>query len=784
MNRYERLFGHMYSRVVEDLSKIDSHAPDNIVVASVLLFKSFNETLYYIGTHENPLVMPDEVRPSDCMRLRGIKHLSPRCLWYLAQYFCSKWGSAQIEQVFKQNEELVCANVSTFSLTYSRYDELKEAWLAWSRANSNASWSLPPDEELENDPIIYQAYILANLLLIIMPISLSKESLELASGLESINNASDIYNLIMGGDPERSWWTDEENKFSPLPKNTAISWRYMRRGGNAFPYSEILDVTEFLLIQPISGDRKEKTLRKLVNNFKKKGFEPPPFQLSAIALPLFYNCEFQGVIFLVKEYRETSFTFDDARHLVTKVKALQLESRLAESRYDLAQIALLQPNAKDTNHPSLVRILNIMPLFTSASAGIVIYEDEVNGLVAMERYRMSIGQGVRMETNPWREDAARLKESIEGVIFKGGRGPVWHYQKSEALAMLLDFAPNGEKAHANSAMVIPFSDEQGRSSYLILFFRESLEFINRFYFNSAGPHDDDWKTFAERVANAIERLLDTDREYKRTLAIKQERNRLRAHDLSLMTPHTVKNSFEPRIINPLNQALPLIKDAQAKARVEFAMRYAQRIAEQANKVSLAWKHVLDLRDGGLTNISEARPASIRVTPDDFVQLCERLKRINFPSERDVIFYSTHAPERAYITISQNILEYLIEQLLSNAIEASKKLPPESVRKYEVNWREDLLLHSGSPVTVEISVWNANTEIEPLYLQSAGMGPMKDVAPNHSGLGFYFMESALSQLNALVYKDHKHFRIENTSTPTKGVRISFAFPATVERSRYD
>jgi signal transduction histidine kinase len=785
MNRYERLFGHMYSRVVEDLSKIESPAPDDIVVASVLLFKSFNETLYYIGTHENPLVMPDEVKPSDCNRLKGIKHLSPRSLWYLAQYFCSKWGKTQIEEVFAQNKELVDGNVSTFSLTYPDYDRLKQAWLDWTLANSSNSWDPPPDEELENHPIIYQAFILANMLLIIMPISLSRESHEVGDGtLGSINNASDIYNLIMGGRPELSLWTDDEGKYSLLPKEEVISWRYMKRGGNTFSYSELLDVTEFILIQPISGRRKEVILERLI---KERVFDPPTFSLSAIALPLFYNCEFQGIIFLVKEYNQGGFRPEDAKRLVNKVKSLQLESRFAESRYDLAQIALLQPNAKDTNHPSLIRVLNIMPLFTSASAGIVVYEDNNNGLTAMERYRMSKGQGVRMETNPRRGDVAKILECIEKIISREGQGPVWLFKKEAALMTLLELAPNGERAHANSAMIIPLSDEQGKSSYFVLFFRESVEFIYSFCFQNGqgvpGPNDDDWKTFAERVANAIERLLDTDREYKRTLAIKQERNRLRASDLSLMTPHTVKNSFEPRVIRPLTQALQRIQDDDARRMVEFAMKYAKRLTEQANKVSLAWKHVLNLRDGRYTGYSESHLDTVRVTPDDFSMLCERMRRINFPYERERIFYKTDATEGAYIAISQDILEYIIDQLLSNAIEASKDLPDDA-KRFELCWREDTALHSGSPITVEISVWNANTHIAELYQQAAGTGPMKNVEPHHSGLGFYFMESALSQLDALVYETNKHFKIENTEESSKGVRISFAFPATVERTKYE
>jgi hypothetical protein len=160
-----------------------------------------------------------------------------------------------------------------------------------------------------------------------------------------------------------------------------------------------------------------------------------------------------------------------------------------------------------------------------------------------------------------------------------------------------------------------------------------------------------------------------------------------------------------------------------------------------------------------------------------------MKLTSYPAEGEHIFCNTVEGEGAGIAISQDILEYLIDQLLANAVEASKKLPAHA-KRFEVTWREDTSLHSGSPVTVELSVWNANTRISESFQQGAGYAPMNGVEPNHSGLGFYFMESALSQLDALAYENNRHFKIENTETPKQGVRISFAFPAIVERMEYD
>jgi hypothetical protein len=46
-----------------------------------------------------------------------------------------------------------------------------------------------------------------------------------------------------------------------------------------------------------------------------------------------------------------------------------------------------------------------------------------------------------------------------------------------------------------------------------------------------------------------------------------------------------------------------------------------------------------------------------------------------------------------------------------------------------------------------------------------------VQEKRTGLGFYFLETALSNLQAERLEDARHFKLENTS-PNKGVRVSF------------
>ena len=784
MNRYERLFGYMYSRLVQNLSDDMTSDKNDVVVASVLLFRSFNENLYYVGTHANPLLNPDEVWLSYSNDISERKYLTSRCLWYLAAYFCSKWGRAQINKVFEENNKLAELNASTFALTYPKYASLKEAWNEWLQKNSTNSWLLPPDDELSDHPLVRQSFVLSNLLLVTMPVKSTSKGGMSDNGSKTINNASDIVNLIMGGKPYTSRWTDSAGKFKTF-QSEPFEWRYVKPGRKQLTYGELLNVIEFTLIQPVSGRNKEIVLERLVeNSHSTAAFEPPEFKMSALARPLFYNCEFQGIVYVVKKYEQgTEFKSHDAKRFERKIRSLHIEHRLAESRYDLTQIALRSDHAIDTTQPSLFRILNILHLFTSACSGIVVFEDEENGLVAWERYRVSIGAGTQMKTTN-RKDAQAIKDLLSDIAPASER-PLWLFNEGSDLKALLTLPSNGEKTESKSAMVIPLLSEDNRPGYFLLFFRETNDFVKFYCFDDEewGCSDEARNIYAERLYNVLDRLIDADREHKRTLNAVRERNLLRAHDLSLMTPHTAKNSFHLQMVQPLREALELITTNDARVRVERAMRYATRFAEQANAVSMAWRNILKLQ--GIHNPTTpglSVNSGITVDPNDFKQICEKLKEENHRSERRSIVCRVREREGASISTSKEILLYLLDQLLANAIEASddQEVPPEE-RKFEIRWTETSSVNGGSPVTVQISVWNANTVIYQPTVDFAGGGPMINIADGHSGLGLYFIESALSQLDALPYKNGKHFQIQNTSKPTKGVRVEFSFSGRINKS---
>src|SRR5687768_6535508 len=131
MNRYEQLFGSTYRDLVEQLTKnlrASLTSPQGHLNVSVLSFRSFSESFYYVDTLFNPLVAPEEYRHYIEALVRvGYHGMSSKLLWCLGAYFCCGVGVAQLRRVFKHSDELAVASGSTFELTYKDFPALKAA---------------------------------------------------------------------------------------------------------------------------------------------------------------------------------------------------------------------------------------------------------------------------------------------------------------------------------------------------------------------------------------------------------------------------------------------------------------------------------------------------------------------------------------------------------------------------------------------------------------------------------------------------------------------------------
>lgn len=783
MNRYERLVGHMYSQLVTDLRRIMSRDKgDDEIVASVLLFKSYNESFYYVGTNVNPLIKPSDVDDALIAELKQITLLRtvPKLFWYLGAYFASTFGSRQLDFILDMSDELVAANASTFNLTYPAFKELKDSWRVWVRDNSDCFRHNAPAECPKAELLTYQSYVLANLLITMMPISVSENSR---------NSASKIYKALTDRNPSNTddeEWIDPSNGSFRVRPNAPYRWVYSE--SSDLSYGQLFDLIEFILIQPVHGTEKERIIGELyashlANNEAPEDLNIGRYDMSALAGALIHNNEFQGIVYVARMFNGQGFDEDDNRNFSNTIDTLQVRGRLNESGFVLAQLAVTRKNAPDWNEPSPLRILNYMHLFTSASAGIVLYEDEEERPAAHERYRKA--DTSEMETLI-RNDAEEIKATIEVVLplEERKKEALWFSSADSKCKRLLSLASNGEK-HSNAVLLMSFSLPKYGTCYLILFYRQVTEkFFEDFPRSQLAKTNtqDTWsvygKVFAERMQGSVERLIDSDCEHKQFIKYERETSLAFIGGLSLLTTHDVRNKFQPLIVTRLKTIADGLKDQGEVQRGLYDIaQFADRLLNQSKHYTIAFSEFFSLKLNRPELLSE--PAWT-FSPDNFVALCETLHRLYSsvdPGARNMEWVVEDRRE-VLLGINSEIMEFLLDQLISNANEADRNNQQISLcdRKYVLGWRNHCPeSNNHSSNYVRISVWNAGTQIGTYIRRNAGKGILKNPGVGHTGLGFYFLEFALSRLGAYQYEDERHFKIENTSTP-KGVEISFILPS--------
>jgi hypothetical protein len=771
MNRYEQLFGSTYRDLVAQLRKTlqaslsPTHEDINV---SVLSFRSFTESFYYVDTLFNPLVPPEDYKlyidPLVRVDYCGV---SAKVLWCLGAYFCSAVGLAQLKRVFNDSDELAEANGSTFELTYKNFSALKAGWLNWANTNGN-SFSRPDLNEITPlHPLVCQTFLLANLLITMLPVS-----------VKATNSASDIYKRIMTAKSPASTWIDNGTARLVVRPNQRYRWRYIK---NPKSFGQLLDIVEFTLLQPLSMGTKEDLLEKIYFNYLVRGRAVPhvslqEFDMTALACPLFYQGQFQGIVYAAKEFKNTGFTNTQAERFYEIIASLHVKSRISESRFDLARMAILRENAEDSGAPSETRILNTMHFFSSASGGFAVCSDG-ESVSAYERYRQPVPPSRLQMKTARRDDAREILGVIESIVPTDAlnRKARWYFDSSEEFKRLTSLPSNGEKS-ARSAAILPMTSEGAKRSYIVFFFREDYELVER---NRFEPHLFDssalWDSYASRLQNSLHSLMDVDNEHKKLareheIVIDLERARAQdksqkfIHGFSLFMPHEAMNRFKPRFITPLLALKDELPDDEMKKRLDPVIRYAERFTKQNSKLTTAFRKQLEQQEQIALNASQ------------FDGLYESLKEgvRNEFSDGIEMDWKVESGHDLTINVHIDIVGFLINQLVFNAVENSNEVAPTD-RRVRVLWSNG----SGSDTrskAVSISVWNAGTSIHPDVVMNAGKTPAKNVEAGHTGLGFYFFELLLAELNAVETDDGRHFHIEHTSSP-KGVEVSFAFPAT-------
>lgn len=763
-NRYERLFGYTYRQLVSDLRNEMSRAKEAEITASVLLFKRFNESFYYIGAEINPLMRPDEISPEVLLKLytKGKMSLSPKSLWYLGAYFCSNFGQFQIGVVFDENDKLAAANASTFDLTFPKFKELKKEWREWARTHQGVFRESPPPREY--DQVCCQSFLLTHFLLTLMPVPMTDDDIN--------NSAADIYHLIMHGKPPQSQDIDADRAKFRVAESVPYRWRYME---DRRAFGQLFNLVEFALIQPLSNKKKEEFLEQLYETDLRKGRAPkslnfPTEEMTALAKPMFYQGEFLGIVYVARPFGQSGFDESDWVCFSNIIQSLQVEKRLGEARTDIAPIAILRKEDPDASLPSPLRILKLMHTFTSAAGAILVFESN-DELLSYESY--SQGAEMRVRQRPDAEAVRKMIERVVSIDPYESRAR-WLLAGDANFDVFRAINPNKHQPPSSVMLVLPIYDAEGKKSYFVLFYNEQKKFVELYADNllryKGASRDNDqtgtaqcntnvsWDIYAARMQNIIERLIDLDIEHKKRLEAELYYEKIVLQDLSLFMPHTMKNSFGPRILRPLRKAREKTKEIEVASRIDNVLAYVTRLQRQVSNISKAWRGV-----GG-----DCLSSAI------FAALCEEIRKTySIPtSQFDV---QIDNPDDLQISLHKDVLLFLLEQLVSNAVEAIENIG-EDKKAFRVSW-EPVKDKKGElrKDIIRISVWNAGSFLPMAIIRDLGHAPLENVRSGHSGLGFYLMELALTRYKA--YKPEgqlRHFQV--VSKPNDGVKIFFDLPS--------
>jgi len=572
-------------------------------------------------------------------------------------------------------------------------------------------------------------------------------------------------------DALHSIWIRKKDAEIAINPTKPYSWRYLRVHGSG--YSQLFDLLEFLYLVPADPRTKEGILRALYESSLSQGSAPndlglPDIKISAMATPLFFDGEFQGIVYVAREFGERGFDKTDVAMFHRSVQASDLAGIMAKSKLALASISLREDEV-DIFSPSLRRILDRLHIFSSAIGGLILMREKNRSLRAFERKGVSRGHLFESATREL-PDADRIGKVIRTFgletpdtkrvirLFKGDK----NFEYFEKLV--------NNTGSVSSILLMGFPNDFGNFDYVLLYFSEDLELQERL--------SDDWFKTKRKIRDVlrlrsgkcqfnIEELFDSDAQHKQLLSIERQKSDMVVNELPLMTLHYAKNLFRPFLVTRLEEALRLTDIGEIKNLATSARNFAEQFLLQASRFSEVWRDIaLNTRTTG-----EKRLQVVSVlTPIGFIELCREISQLEQYKNLDIQIGQDCA-EQITIAVPLEALRFVLEELLTNVTKTQAGEGKKA--SCRIQWNELRRPGFGAD-RVKISVWNSGPRISGQVLESAGRGPTEKVSYGNTGLGLYLVNLALSLLRAEEVGERR-FSIVNTERP-EGVEIAFTFIA--------
>ncbi len=738
-NRFENLYGYVQRSLVKNIRK--EFGNDESITIGFFLFHSYSECFYYESTVKNTLLFPSQIKK----QFHEIEIWDLELMFYLGKYFSLRKTKGYIVELINDNNKLVPQNASYFAIAFDDYENFKSEWIRWLN-------EFPADLFLESYPkysdnlkiILNQLFHFSNYLLTIIGYNAYKEGFNPISG----SFREHIYRVIINQIIDSN--TGFVNpKTGELPPNTeGYTWHRQTETDFQLQYSDLAMALEICFKQPFSVRDKIHDLKAIIEDSETEGKK---FHLAAMAMPLYYNGEFQGIIYITRNMHKGNFTKNDFSKFKQVISGFHIESLLHLSKYDTARILVEKITTADFQlqiHP-LLKVLNAQHIFSTSPLGVVI----IPGISSYSRYRdnklmqtkkihlkienvfsfikkelgFDIGEALKDTNYTWVE----IHDTLEDAF-------------NESLRRKLDIT---EKIFVKSFTCMKFQ-ENDRDNFYFLFSSNHIEHLN---IESSIAIK---QSYALRTHSNINKLIDAYLSQKKLSDI--QNNLLNEMQLgfihqekSFLKESVLKKIDEIDNLKPIKKIRNLTEQIRSDTNnaIDRFSIFLKVLTEQSNELNKTHIGIVELEQELLA-----------------------IKKVNKLKNVKISYDISRLSENDYVESYLNTISFCISELVTNAIKQYNSPEGQKLTEKEIQIIiKPAFSQEAKKIGFVFKVFNTGTYIPESIKNIAGLERVANGSNGSSGLGFVLMNKTLKRILPKQVDSEQYFTI--TSKPT-GTEIKF------------
>ncbi len=491
INRYERLIGKS-ARDITSFLKTEFKKNNQPIISNILWYKNSSSSLHTIGIPRPPTIPPFRVNHEQYQQ-----HLTKIC-WFLGKYFTSQFGQNQIKEIFTYFKNLTKSGTSIFSITVPDFtNSIISEWETW-LSISGEKFNLNYKEFLQltkREPIVEQAYQLANLLLVLIP--------EVLGRTTKRNIFQQVYlDITTPKNPNIIY----KNFHNSVHNGYIVELKPENLLYEKSPFKDLGNILSSLLTMPLYPDELLTIVQHLLDRKKPKLDEKSAvfkdIHFSGIIKPIIWKGQFQGIIYALTRGSNSSFQSFEPKDLTLFnliINDFDFSSTIVDANKKIFAFSSLTSKEQDI-HPYLLLLKNI-ELLTNARSYIALFN--IND--SKKCFFRSLPSEAKAETAIDYQSFAKLIEQsfLKRPISDFALKPNYDDRKNLFVEIKKRVPENlWKKIKANNNIVLLklFSLKEKKLSYLILFYKELPEKVIAGHI----PNEFLYAKCAEQISNDVE----------------------------------------------------------------------------------------------------------------------------------------------------------------------------------------------------------------------------------------------------------------------------------------